>query len=85
MVPLLEPLVINPHATIITLFMNAVDENLTEQDRLAGITPQSPAMQRLAKYLPPKFRQRPSRWSPELIIFTFVGDLVRTYDHIFER
>jgi len=34
MVPLLQGPLVNRHATLITIFMNAVDENLTGQDRM---------------------------------------------------
>ena len=34
MVPLLQGPHVNPHTTLITLFMNAVDENMTNQNRI---------------------------------------------------
>lgn len=84
MVPLLQGPLINPHATLITLFMNAVDENMTDQDRVADLTPHSPTTKRLLKYLPPKgMPTNPS--DPEIIKFSFARDNVATYDHIFDR
>ncbi|KAF7175088.1 hypothetical protein CNMCM7691_006492 [Aspergillus felis] len=66
MVPLLQTPLENPHASLITLFMNAVDETLTDEDRIQDLTPHSPTTKRLIK-------------------FNFGRDLVRTYDHIFDR
>lgn len=84
MVPLLQGPLANPHATIITLFMNAVDENITKQDRIADMTPHSPTTKRLLQYLPPK--TMPTNHSdPEIIKFSFARDYVATYDHIFDR
>lgn len=84
MMPLLQGPPINPHATLITLFMNAVDENITDQDRIADMTPHSPTTERLLKYLPPKgMLTNPS--DPQLIKFVFAQDNVATYDHIFDR
>jgi hypothetical protein len=84
MVPLLQEPLINPHATLITLFMNAVDENITDQDRIADMNLHSPTTKRLFEYLPPKGRpNNPS--DPEIIKFSFAQDNVATYDHIFDR
>lgn len=86
MVPLLQGPLINPHATLITLFMNAVDENITDQDRMADMTPHSPTSKRLLKYLPPKrMLANPSMVNPEIIKFSYARDIVATYDHIFDR
>lgn len=84
MVPLLQGPLINPHATLITLFMNAVDENTTDRERLADMTPHSPAMKTLLKYLP--FKGRPTNPSdPELLQFLSARDNVATHDHTFDR
>jgi hypothetical protein len=84
MVPLLQGPLINPHATLITLFMNAVDENITDQDRIADMTPHSPTTKRLLKYLPPNgMPVNPS--GPEIIKFSYARDNIATYDHIFDR
>lgn len=84
MVPLLQTPLENPHATLITLFMNAVDETLTDQDKIQGLTAHSPITKCLLKYLPPQGRPT-SPYAPELIKFNLGRDLVRTYDHIFDR
>jgi hypothetical protein len=84
MVPLLQTPQENPHATLITLFMNAVDETLTDQDKMEGVTPHSPTTKRLLKYLPLK-RMPTSPYDPELVKFNLGRDLVKTYDDIFKR
>ena len=89
MVPLLQRPLINPHATLITLLMNAVDENTTDKDRMADMTPHSLTTKRLLKYLPQKGMQPNGMHfdlsSPEVIKFTFARDSVATFDHIFDR
>jgi hypothetical protein len=84
MVPLLQTPLDNPHATLVTLFMNAVDETLTDEDRIQDLTAHSPTTKRLFKYLPPK-RRPTSPYDPELIKFNLGRDLVKPYDHIFDR
>lgn len=85
MVPLLQNPIQNPHATLITLFMNAVEEAMTTfEDRLQGLTPDSRETKSLLKYLPPKGGPS-SRYDPTLIKFQHGRELVATYDHVFER
>jgi hypothetical protein len=83
-VPFLQSPLVNPHATLITLFMNAVDENITDEDRVADMVQNSPTKKRLLKYLPLKGMPT-SRFDPELIKFTVALDSVATHDHIFDR
>jgi len=83
MVPLLQGPLINPHATLITLLMNAVDENTTNQDKIANSTLHS-LTKRLLKCLPRKGMPTNS-FDPEVIKFSFAREIVATYDHIFER
>jgi hypothetical protein len=85
MVPLLQGPLINPHATLITLFMNAVEENRTDQDRTASMNPHSPTTKRLLKYLPPKRIMQNYISDPEIIKISYARDSVATYDHIFDR
>lgn len=83
-VPLLQEPAVNPHATLITLFMNAVTENTTPADQLTDMGPNSPATKRLLKYLPPK--GRPSgKNDPDIIKFNFARDIVAEHDRIFDR
>lgn len=83
MVPLLQSPLENPHATLILLFLNAVDENLSDQDKLDSLTEQN-AVQRLSKYLPPK-RRLISPHDPEFAQFYLGLDLVTNFDNIFDR
>ncbi|KAH7182258.1 uncharacterized protein B0J16DRAFT_356302 [Fusarium flagelliforme] len=73
MSPLLRSPSINSHATLITSFMNVVDENLANQDRMAeakvGSASTNPT----------------SRYDPGVIMFSFARDSVTAYDSIFDR
>ncbi|KAL2293460.1 hypothetical protein FJTKL_05361 [Diaporthe vaccinii] len=51
MIPLLQTPLDNPHATLITLFMNAVDENITDAEICAHMNTQDPTMKRILQYL----------------------------------
>ncbi|KPM34923.1 hypothetical protein AK830_g11652 [Neonectria ditissima] len=84
MVPLLQTPLENPHATLITLFMNAVDETLTDHDRMRDMTLNSQVTQRLLTFLPPSRRDIPIN-DPELIKFNLGREIVSTYDDIFNR
>lgn len=84
MIPLLQTPAQNPHATMITLFMNAVEETLTDEDRMQGLTLHSRATRDLLNYLPPN-GTRNSKYDPALIKFNVGRELVGTYDHIFDR
>ena len=80
---------INPHATLVTLCMNAVDDNMTDEDRMANMTPHSTTTKRLSKYLPRQEMHlngmNPNLPNPEFIKFAFARDSVATFDHIFDR
>lgn len=84
MVPMLEHPLKNPHATLITLFMNAVEETLTDDDRIQSLTSHSRATKSLLKYLPPTGPVT-SRFDPALVKLQVGRELVTTYDHIFDR
>ncbi|KAJ6014888.1 hypothetical protein N7540_009479 [Penicillium herquei] len=84
MVPLLQPPLRNPHATLISLFMNAIEETMTDEDRIREAQRNSPATKKLLKYLPPN-RPLSSRYDPALIKFNFSRDLVTNYDDIFSK
>jgi hypothetical protein len=84
MVPLLKPPLENPHATLITLFMNAVEETLTDEDRLRDLARHSASSRKLVRYLAPE-RRLTSRYDPVLVKFNMARDLVMDYDAIFDR
>lgn len=84
MAPLLQPVSENPHATLITLFMNAVDETLTDEDRIREMTPHSSSTKRLLQYFPDK-KPAVSKYDPQLIKFALARDIITVYDDIFDR
>ncbi|KAM5479540.1 hypothetical protein McanCB56680_005468 [Microsporum canis] len=83
MVPLLQTSLENPHASLITLFLNAVDETLTDQDRL-HMTTDSSSINALFKYLPPTKRIS-STYDPQLMKHIAGRDRLTSFDHIFDR
>lgn len=84
MIPLLQRPQDNPHATLIVLFMNIVDVNLTDQDTMASIQ-DGPATKRLVKYLSLTGGSRLGSSDPKIIKMSMARDVVVTYDHIFDR
>lgn len=87
MVPLLETREKNPHATLITLFMNAVEEFSTDEERTESLDPQSRVMKTISGYLHPNVLLEgvchPN--SSAGIKLDLAGEMVKTYDHIFTR
>lgn len=83
MVPLLQPPSQNPHATLITLFMNAVPEAETKQDELQSMTEAS--TRRLYQFLAPKKRPLSGGYDPQVIRLLCARSLMNSYDHIFAR
>jgi hypothetical protein len=84
MMPLLQTPHENPHATLITLFMNAVDETLSEGDIRRDLTAHSQTTKRVFKYMP-KTGKPYSLYNPMVIKFNLGRELVTTYDHISDR
>ncbi|OCK75946.1 hypothetical protein K432DRAFT_419507 [Lepidopterella palustris CBS 459.81] len=78
--PLLQPPEENPHATLITLFLNAVDETITKRDEVQGLPEE---MQRLSRYLP--LKSPSSSYNAEVVGLLSARSLVRDVDRIFER
>ncbi|KAJ5761103.1 hypothetical protein N7520_008259 [Penicillium odoratum] len=87
MVPLLQSPLENPHATLITLFMNAVEESLTDADRMEGLTSKSQITKRLMKYFPPNKMKMTSisRYDPIMIKVAVGRELITTWDDVFDR
>lgn len=84
--PLLQEPLINPHATLITLLMNIVDENITDQDRMADVAPYSQTSNLLLKYLPLKgLAPIKNIHDPNIIKLSCARDILGTYDHVFDR
>ncbi|KAF9877002.1 hypothetical protein CkaCkLH20_05268 [Colletotrichum karsti] len=83
MVPLLDPPAVNPHATLITLFMNVVDENLTLEEKKADAK-NSQTRTRLFKYL--GFPSTPPRPNDPIIMKINVAlNCVVAHDETFDR
>ncbi|KAF5669175.1 hypothetical protein FCIRC_9338 [Fusarium circinatum] len=79
--PLLRAPSVNPHATLITLFMNMVLEYSTEEDAFEGAKALSG---RVVKYLPPP-RVTGRGIEPFTVMGTYALGRVQKYDDIFER
>ncbi|KAK2757688.1 hypothetical protein FQN54_004657 [Arachnomyces sp. PD_36] len=84
MVPLLQAPLQNPHATLVTLFMNAVEETLTEEDKIRDMHRDSSVSKRLREYLPLK-RMPTSPYDPAMVKLLVGIELVKNYDHIIDR
>ncbi|ROT36821.1 hypothetical protein SODALDRAFT_298432 [Sodiomyces alkalinus F11] len=86
MARLLQEPAVNPHATLITLFMNAVDENMTHQDRIADATQDSRSSKALLKYIRPTGPlTMTGNYNPAVVKFSFARDLVTSYGRYFDR
>ncbi|KAI9372814.1 hypothetical protein BJX61DRAFT_542323 [Aspergillus egyptiacus] len=84
--PLLRPINGNPKATIITLFIEAVDKKLTHSDVAHLNSPKSPIFKRLLKYIPLD-PVSGTKWEfdPDLLKWGVGLWLVTRYDHIWDR
>jgi hypothetical protein len=73
--PLLEAPTANPHATLITLFMNAIEEEFREcgEDHNASIMRKEISL--LTKYIP--YRPNLNDYDPDFIKLSFAKPLVR--------
>ncbi|KAI6349206.1 hypothetical protein MCOR25_010692 [Pyricularia grisea] len=83
MAPMLQEPAVNPHATLITLFINAVNENMTEQDRMETAI-SNHLSKILVEYLPP-IKPPIGKYDPGLIKFVSARDLVIGYEQYFGR
>ncbi|KAJ0336226.1 hypothetical protein KNSL1_013354 [Colletotrichum chrysophilum] len=84
MIPLLQSPLVDPHGTLITLFMNAVDENATEMERLTDMKADGMVMKRIHKYLSPSGRPL-NYYDTTIFKIMAARDCVPTYDHVFDR
>ncbi|KAL6702167.1 hypothetical protein J3F84DRAFT_399618 [Trichoderma pleuroticola] len=85
--PLLQPPRANPHATLITLFRNAIRETMTMQDRMMDMYTRRPETKLMREYISyiggksfhhPLLDHRPVMW-------TYAQANVAAYDPIFDR
>ncbi|PLB54875.1 hypothetical protein P170DRAFT_483657 [Aspergillus steynii IBT 23096] len=84
MIPLLQPHTENPHATVITLFMNAIDQVMTDADRMQIIEHDSRIKKDLPRFLPQNTRPC-SPYDPSIVKMVFAGGVIARHDHIFNR
>lgn len=84
MLPLLQSPQDNPHATLIIMFKNAVDEAMTEEDKLISEASKTSTMRRVLWYLPIK-RIPSTIFDGDFFRFMTAFDLFRKKDAIFDR
>ncbi|RBA21223.1 hypothetical protein FPRO05_07537 [Fusarium proliferatum] len=87
MAPLLRSPTVNPHATLITRFMDAIQENMTSEDRV-GPTPGSDKHEEMVALLDGYFPETAlptTTWDAIIVKFVLASDLIRTFDHIFDK
>jgi hypothetical protein len=84
--PLLKQPSQNPHATLITLFLNAVDEVSTPADRFANIVSET---EKLKRYMPLNQQLLSQRhkymYHSEVLAFSDARIMVRNFDSLFQR
>lgn len=79
--PLLQKKSTNPHATLIMLFMNAIEENLTPADQAASFRS---SMAQVVKFLPPPV-SRTHSYDPCYLKYMLAADLFRDNDRFFNK
>lgn len=84
MVPLLQSPLQNPHATLITLFLNTVNDNLTAQDKIQSVSMEGREMKSLFEFLPPNGCPIDG-FETGVVKFSFAREIVGRYDHVFDR
>ena len=82
MVPFLQLPVNNPHATLVTLFMNAVPMILEAEGGILQVGAGSNEAKRLLKYMPSK---PTSPRDPNLFKFMEGMEIITNYDRFFNR
>ncbi|KAK3901827.1 hypothetical protein C8A05DRAFT_16048 [Staphylotrichum tortipilum] len=84
MIPLLQTPLTNPHATLITLFMNVVDEyGMLPEEQMANWARTRAVMPRIVKYL--SLKGIPDPLSLDMVRFIYAMGSVATYDHVLDR
>lgn len=80
--PRLCPRQSNPHATLITLFLNAVEQSFSPMDRYQDLME---TMKKLSQYLPLTTSPNANPNDAESLRFSAAGTLVRDVDKYFDR
>jgi hypothetical protein len=81
--PLLQRHTTNPHATLITLFMNAIEEEFEHCGDAENTQIVVQELTRIAKYLP--YRPNLDRYDPYSVKMLFATPLVRDADRYLEK
>ena len=81
--PLLKSPTSNPHATLITLFMNAA--HLAEQASGLDINMRRTNMLKVSQFLPYRLSQQPDPKDPAALRSLAAMDLVRDYDELWDQ
>ncbi|WQF89858.1 hypothetical protein CDEST_14872 [Colletotrichum destructivum] len=84
MVPLLQSPTVNRHATVITLVMNAVEENLTDLERFSGMIPGGATWMRTLRYLSLTNRQLEPK-DPVIFKILAAQDCLANHGVVFSR
>ena len=79
--PLLQTRAENPHATLIMLFVNAVDESMTHVEKFGAL---AATATKCRGYFPPA-PANPSPNGREVMSYLAAGPLFRDVDKIFDR
>lgn len=88
---LLQTSLTNPHATLITLFRNAIRETMTMQDRVMDMytyRPETKLIGQYFKHIGVKSGYDPTagpKVDPKAIMWTYAQANVAAYDPIFDR
>ncbi|KAM0286534.1 hypothetical protein ACHAO9_008162 [Fusarium lateritium] len=83
LVPMLREVQVNPHATLVTLFMNTVHELLGRHVQLPNQALDNGATQRLHRYLPVRPPIR-GTYDPQVVKLAAARNSVRYYDDYFD-
>ncbi len=91
MMNLLQPPLTNPHATLITLFRNAIRETMTMQDRVKDMSTYRPETKLIGQYfwhigIRPGFDLMAGpEYDPKVIQWVYAQASLAAYDPIFDR
>ncbi|RDW86109.1 uncharacterized protein DSM5745_02751 [Aspergillus mulundensis] len=85
MTDLLQPPTENPHATLVTFFPHAVEDNLTDADNLQNPGPRSDAIRRAVQTYLPFTRLPTSENDPDILRRQIALKVIATWDHVWDR
>ncbi|CZR65732.1 uncharacterized protein PAC_15632 [Phialocephala subalpina] len=80
--PMLKRKAQNPHATLLTLFINAVHESITPLDEIGGLQAD---LKKVMRYIPFSPNMMRDKTSPQMIKVIEARMMFRDFDELFER